>query len=71
MGTYRYKDLKKAAKIVKIEFARKGVLIRKKLRKKPRNPEKLEILYLRALNRLKRYKAKKIKGKIYLSFLKS
>ncbi len=71
MGTYRYKDLKEAAKRVKIEFAKRGVLIGKKLRKKPRNPEKIKNLYLRALNRLKRYKAKKIKGKIYLPFLKS
>lgn len=70
MGKYRYEDIKKAAKEVRAKMIKKGIFIKKKIRKKPRDNEKIELLYIKTLNILKKYKPKKIDGKIFLPFFK-
>lgn len=70
MKEYKYDRLKIIAKKVKLKFLKKGILIKKKIRRKPRDEEKLNLLYKMAIKKLKKYKPKKIDGKIYLPYLK-
>jgi len=53
----RYDDLKTAAKKVRAEMTEKGLIdpSAPKVRKKPRDDEKTDLLYARAINRLKKY----------------
>ncbi len=55
MGVYRYEELKKAAMEARLEMARRGIPVEKRIRKKPRSPEKRELLFQRAVERLRRY----------------
>ena len=53
----RYDELKSAAKKVRAEMTEKGMIdpSMPKIRKKPRDEEKTNLLYARAINRLKKY----------------
>lgn len=53
----RYDDLKKAASKVRAEMTEKGLIDPSvpKIRKKPRDKEKTDLLYTRAINRLNKY----------------
>jgi len=70
MAKYRYEDLKEIAKKVRFEFAKKGIFVKKGVRKKKRDKEKEKAIYLKAMNRLKKYKPKIIDNKIYLPYFK-
>lgn len=52
-----YDELKKTASLVRAELVRQGVidLSKGKIRKKPREKDKSEMLYRRAMNRLEKY----------------
>ena len=56
----RYDELKSAAKKVRAEMTEKGLIDPSvpKIRKKPRDDEKANLLYTRAINRLKEYPPK-------------
>jgi predicted SprT family Zn-dependent metalloprotease len=68
MGRYTYDEFKKIAKQVKAELARKGILLEKKTRLKPRDREKKELLFEMAINRVKRYPPRKVKKGIILPY---
>lgn len=68
MGRYTYDELKKIAKEVRAELARKGILLKKKARLKPRDNKKKELLFEMAINRLKIYPPKKVKKRIILPY---
>jgi hypothetical protein len=53
----KYDDLKKAAVEVRAEMTGKGLIdpSAPKIRKKPRDVPKKELLYLRAINRMNKY----------------
>ena len=53
-----YEELKKIAGSVRAELTRKGIIdpSKGKIRKKPRNPEKIEMLYRRAVSRAEKNK---------------
>lgn len=70
MAIYKYSQIKKIAEEVKLKFLKEGIFVKKKARKKPRDEEKLKVLYLMAINRLKKYKPKTVKGKIHLPYFK-
>ena len=55
---FTYDELKKIARETKAELFRKGEFVpnRRKIRKKPRTSEELDMLYKRAMERAKRYK---------------
>ena len=55
---YTYNEFKMIAIETKAELFNRGGLdlIRGKIRKKPRTPEEIDILYKRAMERVKRYK---------------
>jgi len=68
MGTYYYKDLKKIARKVKAELAGEASLTKKKLRLKPRSPEKTALLFEMAITRLERYKPYRTENGIVLPY---
>lgn len=53
-----YEELKKTAFLVRAELVRQGVIdpSRGKIRRRPREKDKSEMLYLRAMNRLNKYR---------------
>ncbi|OGW25619.1 MAG: hypothetical protein A2X59_13470 [Nitrospirae bacterium GWC2_42_7] len=53
-----YEELKKIAGSVRADLTRKGIVdfSKGKIRKKPRDPEKIEMLYRRAVARVKKNK---------------
>ncbi len=55
MAMYYYDQLKQAAQKARAEMAMQGRHIEKQARKKPRDPEKRELLFQRAVERIKRY----------------
>jgi transposase InsO family protein len=55
MAVFSYEELKQAARKARAEMAEKGRLSRKRIRRKPRAPEKRALLVQRAMDRLKRY----------------
>ncbi|RME63360.1 MAG: hypothetical protein D6778_09730 [Nitrospirae bacterium] len=55
MAEYTYEQLKEAARKARAEMARVGRHVEKRVRTKPRDPEKLALLRQRAMDRLKRY----------------
>ncbi len=68
MGRYNYEELKTIAKKVKAELLEEGLLIEKRARRRPRDKEKRELLYIMAINRLKRYPPKKTEKGIILPY---
>ncbi|NOX20425.1 MAG: hypothetical protein GXO99_04095 [Nitrospirae bacterium] len=69
MGVYRYEELKKAARQARAEIARgRGIAVEKGIRKKPRSPEKRELLFQRAVERLRRYPPLKTEQGIVLPY---
>ncbi|GAB4540163.1 MAG: hypothetical protein Fur0020_09210 [Thermodesulfovibrionia bacterium] len=68
MGRYTYDELKEISKRIRAEFALKGIIIKKKTRRKPRDEEKRRLLFDMAMNRLKRYKPRKIEKGIILPY---
>ncbi|MEW6110026.1 MAG: hypothetical protein AB1632_12795 [Nitrospirota bacterium] len=56
--TVKYENLKNTAKTVKEELSRKGIFMpgRVRARRKPRSPEKRNLLYLKAMNRAEEFK---------------
>ncbi len=72
MSRYSYDELKANAKKIRAELAEGGIVIEKKTRRRPRDKEKIELLYTMAINRLKKYPPlKSEKGIIlpYFSFI--
>lgn len=68
MAIYDYEDLKKTAIRVKAELALEGIILEKKIRKKPRDEEKRELLFEMAINRLKKFKPKRTEKGIILPY---
>jgi len=68
MGRYNYKELKAIAKKVKTELLEKGLVIEKRARRKPRDKDKQELLYMMAINRLKKYPPRKTEKGIILPY---
>lgn len=71
MNKLKYEELKKISKKVKKIFAKKGIIIKKTIRRKPRDKEKKKLIYLKTINRLKKYKPISIDGKIFFPYFKS
>ncbi len=65
-----YKQLRDIAKKVRLDMSIKGEidLSRKKIRKKPRNREDLEILFIMAIEKMNKYKPYKKNSKIFLPY---
>lgn len=68
MPVYKYDYLKETANRVKVELTKKGLIIEKTSRRKPRDKEKIELLYEMALSKLQKYNPKKKNGKIILPY---
>ena len=70
MGRYNYEELKAIAKKVKTELLEKGLVIEKRARRKPRDKDKQELLYMMASNRLKKYPPRKTEKGIILPYFR-
>jgi len=71
---FDYDELKKIASDAKIELIRRGDLApsRRRIRRKPRDPEKLNLLYRMAMDRTEQYPPyRDEKGRIVLPYFKS
>ncbi len=71
MSRYSYDELKAIAKRVRAELAEEGLVIEKKVRRKPRDKKKIELLYTMAINRLKKYPPVKSEKGILLPYFSS
>ncbi len=70
MPRYTYDELKEVSKRIRAELALKGIILHKKVRKRPRDEEKKELLLKMALNRLKKYPPKKTEQGLLLPYFK-
>jgi len=68
MGRYNYDQIKAIASKVKARLAEEGLVIEKKVRRRPRDKDKRELLYIMAINRLKRYPPKKTEKGLKLPY---
>lgn len=69
----KYDNIKKTAKKVRADLTERKVIdpCNQKIRKKPRDREKADLLYMMAINRLKKYPPKiTSSGRIYLPYFK-
>lgn len=68
MSVYTYNQLKEIAKRVKERLAQKGIILEKTSRRKPRDSEKLKILFQMASARIQKFRPLKRNGKIVLPY---
>ncbi len=71
MKIYTYNELKNLARKVRAELATEGIFIKKTVRLKERDKEKIDLLYQMAMNRLKKYPPKKTEKGIILPYYQS
>jgi hypothetical protein len=68
---YRYEELKEAARTVRAELFAQGKLrTGPRVRKKPRDPDDLRMLYEKAMNTLKKYPARMEGNVLILPYFK-
>ncbi len=70
-NVYRYEELKEAARKVRSKLFIEGKLrAEKRVRKKPRDPDDLQMLFERAMNTLRKYPPKKKGDRLVLPYFK-
>ena len=68
---YRYEELKEAARKVRLELFAEGKLrAGQRVRRKPRDPNDLEMLFEKAMNTLRKYPPRKNKDHLILPYFK-
>ncbi len=70
MATFRYEELKRVAMDVKAEFVSRGWLPVRKIRRKPRDKEKKNLLFTMAINRIDRYRPYRTERGVVLPYFK-